>query len=189
METNNSNTKFRLGKLLYGEWLIPVIDYFRTLNKKEFFYEWTTPMLVAFLITFSYRFLGNAENALSKLRGILPDTLAILIGVTITCITVLVASSSKTIDLLKNTETKNRKISNKKINMYQWFLILFIYVLIVQISLLIFIFFSSYVLTVYKTSFVVFTSLFIMTFLLLHILLILIRNIANFYFIFFIETD
>lgn len=189
MSTNNNSSKFRLGKILYGEWLIPVIDYFRTLKKKEFYYEWVTPLLVAFFVSFSYRYLGNVETALSKLRDILPDTLAILIGFTITCITVLVASSSKTIDLLKITETNDRKISNKKVSMFQWFLILFIYVLVAQIFLLIFIFFSSYVLTIYKTTFLVYVSLFIKTFLILHILLILIRNITNFYFIFFIETD
>jgi hypothetical protein len=189
METNEKSSKFKIGKILYGEWLVPIVDYFRTLNKKEFFYEWVTPLIVAVLVAFSYRYLGNVEAALSKLRDILPDTLAILIGFTITCVTVLVASSGKTIDLLKNKETKNRKIGTKTISMYQWLLILFIYVLIAQISLLIFIFFSSYLLSVYKTVFLVYCILFIMTFLLLHILLILIRNTTNFYFIFFVDTN
>ncbi|MGG4549392.1 hypothetical protein ABER02_16645 [Rossellomorea marisflavi] len=189
MGTNDSSSRFKLGKLLYGEWLVPIVDYFRTLNKKEFYYEWVTPLLISFVIALSYEYLGNVEAALSKLRDILPDTLAILIGFTITCVTVLVASSGKTIDLLKNKKTDNRKIGKKTVSMYQWLLILFIYVLISQISLLIFIFFSSYLLSVYKTLYIIYATLFIMTFLLLHILLLLIRNTTNFYFIFFIDTN
>jgi hypothetical protein len=174
-----------LGKHIYGEWLVPIVDYFRTIKKKEATFEWIIPLVIAIIVSLTFYYLGNSTKAVLALRNLLPSTLAILIGFSITCITVLISSSNNNIEKLKERKTIERFIGKELISIYQWVLIIFVYVLIVQIALLIFIFFAGFVLHIFNVSFFLIIALFIKTFLISHILLILIRNTTNFYFIFF----
>lgn len=129
-----------IGAKFYGEWLIPVVDYYTTVKKNERNYEIIFPCLIAIGVIVVYYFLGDSLRALIKLRDILPNALAILIGFTISCITILVSSDNVTIRYLKETSTDGRIVREKLISMYQWMLITFVYILIVQVFLLAFIF-------------------------------------------------
>jgi hypothetical protein len=175
----------RLGNLLYGEWLVPIVDYFRTIKRKEVCFEWIVPLLASTLVITTFLILGDSVKAISKLRDILPNTLAILIGFTITSLTVLIASDNQNINRMKATQTNNRKIGNHIISLYQLLLINLVYVLFIQLFLLIFIFFVGFILHFFDYKFLVNTFLFIETFSILQILLLLIRTITNFYFVFY----
>ncbi|WJH31335.1 hypothetical protein N6H13_12735 [Paenibacillus sp. CC-CFT742] len=178
-----------IGAKIYGEWLIPIIDYYKTLKKNEKNYEIIFPLLIAVITTVVYFFFGDSLRALMKLRDILPNALAILIGFTISCITILVSSDNNTIKYLKETNSDNRVVRNKVISLYQWMLITFVYILIIQVFLLAFVFFVAFVLQLTKTNPFISIGLFIETYILLHILLLLIRNITNFYFVFFVRRS
>ncbi|WP_044481499.1 hypothetical protein [Paenibacillus antibioticophila] len=176
-----------IGAKFYGEWLIPVVDYYTTVKKNERNYEIIFPFLIAIVVIVVYYFFGDSLRALVKLRDILPNALAILIGFTISCITILVSSDNDTIRYLKETSSEGRIVRKKLISMYQWMLITFVYILIVQVFLLAFIFFVAFVLQMSKNNAFIATSLFVEVYFILNILLLLIRSITNFYFVFFVR--
>jgi hypothetical protein len=178
-----------IGAKIYGEWLIPVMDYYKTLKRNERNYEIISPLLIALIVTVIYYFYGDSLRALIKLRDILPNALAILIGFTISCVTILISSDNATINILKDTESDNRIVRNKLISMYQWMLITFVYILIVQVFLLAFIFFVAFVLQIHQSRVFLTCALLIKVYFILHILLLLIRNITNFYFVFFVRRN
>ena len=174
-----------MGKYVYGEWLVPIVDYYRILKKKEFNYEIIMPILIAVFVTGIYNHLGCVLPALLKLRDVLPASLAILIGFSITCITILITSNTNNIIEIKGKKTDSRIIGSETISIYQWFLVMFIYVLLMQIFLLLVVFFTAFALRVCSNDYFITALLFIEVFLTLHVLFILIRNISNFYFVFF----
>jgi hypothetical protein len=176
-----------IGKRIYGEWLVPVIDYYVTIKGNERNYEIILPLLIALISSSVYFIYGDSLRALMKLRDILPNTLAILIGFTISCITILVASDSSTINSLKTRDSDNRVVREKLISIYQWLLITFVYILIVQVFFLAFIFFVSFVLQIHRSIGFITIALVIEVYCILHILFLLIRNITNFYFVFFVN--
>lgn len=168
----------------YLEWFIPVIDYYQTLRKEERNYEIVLPFIIAIIVTGVYHSLGYTLPALLKLRDILPASLAILIGFSITCITILLSSNNGNVEDIKSKKT-DRIISGKEISIYQWILMMFVYVLLVQVFLLLMVFFTAFVLRVYSNCYFITGLLLIEVYLTLHILFILTRNITNFYFVFF----
>jgi hypothetical protein len=170
-----------IGKWIYGEWLIPIVDYLRTIKKNEAIYEIIIPLLISIIVTIICYLLGFSIQALGKLRDLLGTTLSILIGFTITCLTVLVTSNNDAIDKLKVKKTNFRIISSELITMYRWILIMFSYLLISQVILLIFIFLSAFINKVFNNYLLASILLFISIYLILHILLLLIRNITNLY--------
>jgi hypothetical protein len=176
-----------IGAKIYGEWLIPVVDYYKTIKRNERNFEIITPLFISIITTTIYFFYGDSLRALMKLRDILPNALAILIGFTISCITILVSSDNETIRILKTTDSDNRFVRNKLISMYQWMLINFVYILIIQVFLLTFIFFVAFVLQIHKSELFKNFSLVVEVYSILHILLLQIRNITNFYFVFFVR--
>ncbi|HAK72364.1 MAG TPA: hypothetical protein DCP36_00175 [Sporomusaceae bacterium] len=138
-----------LGKHLYGEWLIPIVDYYRTVKKNEVQYEIGIPCLVAVLSTYLYYENASLHPALMKLRDLMPNALAILIGFSITCITILLTSNNANIETIKQRKTA-RFIDGEPITVYQWVFIMFVYILIIQIFLLLFILFVAFVLRLYN---------------------------------------
>lgn len=176
-----------MGKIIYGEWLYPIVDYYATLKRNERNYEIILPLIVSGLSVLIYFLYGDSFRAIMKLRDILPNALAILIGFTISCVTILVSSDNATIKFLKDKLSNDRLVRNKIISMYQWMLITFVYILIVQVFLLTFIFFIAFILQIHQSQTFLSISLFIEVYTILHILLLLIRNITNFYFVFFVQ--
>lgn len=178
-----------MGKYIYGEWLVPVVDYYRVLKRKEGIYEIIVPLVISGIVSGIYGYLNCVLPALLKLRDVLPSSLAILIGFSITCITVLITSNNDNVLNIKQRHTDGRIIGGQEISIYQWFLVMFIYVLLVQIFLLLIVFFTAFSLRVYNREWFLIMQLFIEVSLFLHVMFILIRSISNFYFVFFKKSN
>jgi len=171
-----------LGKFIYIEFHIPIRDYLSILTWKEAFFDLIIPLIVAIV---SYCFIFNCANIdkLATFTGLVINFLAILIGFSITSLTILSSESGNSFETLKKYDSK-RNIGNKPITGYQLILITFICVILVEFITL------AYNLTYYLlwvngflTSYVR-IIIAINIFLMLHIIMLNIRNITNFFFIF-----
>lgn len=96
-------------KVLF-EWVKVIYCYFGTLKDHEKKVELILPAVVGGVVSGIYWNIEGTLAALLKLRDLLPTTLAILIGFTINCITILASSDSKNIEDLKNKLTDLRAI-------------------------------------------------------------------------------
>ena len=170
---------------MYFEWGYPIIDYFKTLKKNEKKIEIFLPIIISLIVGAIYFHLDLANIALSHLRNILPSTISILIGFSMTSLTIIVTSDNSSLKKLKEEYTDNRKIVSSVITLYQWLIIMYIHAIVIEIFLLIFIFFSAFSLQIIKISFLADILLFVQISLLLHIFLVLLRNVANMYFVFY----
>ncbi|TDS28033.1 hypothetical protein [Halanaerobium congolense] len=174
---------------MYFEWSYPIIDYFKTLKSNEKNTEIILPIIMSLMISIIYFYFNLSNTALSHLRNILPATISILIGFSMTSLTIIVTSNNDSIKTLKDEYTDNRKIVSSVITLYQWLIIMYIHAIISEIFLLIFIFFSAFLLQIGKIPYLADVLLFIQISLLLHIFLVLLRNVANMYFIFYKKED
>jgi len=95
-----------------------------------------------------------------------------------TGLTIIITSDNNAIRRIKNQFTKGRKIVRREITLYQWLVIMFIYTIIVEIFLLLFIFFSAFLIQVITFEVLAVVLLFIQVIFLLHIFLVLLRNMA-----------
>jgi len=181
----NGTKSIKKGVIIYFEWITPIRDYLKTLKKEKRNKELVLPVLISIIVTIVYSHLSLSLKALIGLRSILPSTISILIGFSITCLTIIVTSDNNSIKLLKEKNTDNRKITNYNVSLYQWLLIMFIHIIIVEILLLVLVFFTAFIVQIFKHFILQDILLFAQISLLIHILLVLIRNIANIYFIFY----
>lgn len=170
-----------VSKFFYLEFLIPLKDYFCSLSFKEFLFEWVIPLIVSIILFYTILPKINLTIILN-FNGYLINALAILIGFSITTITILSTSSNKNIDHLKEKKSA-RIIDGRKISLYQLVFINFSFVLFIEFfaiiyNLLFYLIFSASCLTDY--SHILFS---INIFIVSHIVLLNIRNIANFYLI------
>lgn len=171
-------------ELLYTEFIYPIKHYFSTIKRNELVFDILLPLIVA--IISGYAILKNQctitpTNA-SELFKTIIMLLSIFIGFTIASITILMTTRD---DRLK----KNiKRIKNTQINVYQLMNISFIFVLISEITTLIFNLVCVLLLSYKITLFYKYLNMatFINIFLLSHIFLLNIRNITNFYFIMFV---
>lgn len=170
---------------MYFEWITPIRDYFKTLKKEERNKELILPVLISITITILYSQLNLTSKALIELRSILPSSISILIGFSITCLTIIITSDNESMKLLKQKNTDGRRITNYNISLYQWLLIMFIHIIIVEILLLVLVFFTAFIIQIFKHFILQDILLFTQISLLIHIFLVLIRNIAYIYFIFY----
>ena len=95
------NTK-GLGKTIFMEWLIPIVDYFSSLRKNEINFEIFIPILVGVFSACLYGYLGKIKIALDALAELLPSAVSILIGFTVMYITLLLTSDAPAIDRLRD---------------------------------------------------------------------------------------
>jgi len=174
---------------MYFEWLIVLRDYFKTTKKNERRIEIISPIVVSLIVSIIYWWLNLSSVALIHLRSILPPTISILIGFSMTGLTIIITSDNNAIRRIKNQFTKGRKIVRREITLYQWLVIMFIYTIIVEIFLLLFIFFSAFLIQVITFEVLAVVLLFVQVLFLLHIFLVLLRNMAYIYFIFYNNTD
>lgn len=167
---------------LYLEFLIPIKDYFIVLKSHECIFDWGIPLIFS---TLSYFLCIKGLSLKNKIdfNGYVINFLAILIGFSITCITILFTSDSENVKQLRNSDTE-RKIGNKKINLFQLIFITFSFVLIMEFLTLVSI--LIYDLIYISEERHRFSSLFFVANILLlsNIIALNIRNISNFYFIF-----
>ena len=174
-----------IGNFIYLEYLLLFRDYIATLKKKEALSEIFLPFIIAIL---SYFFtLPNANiGKLSIFVGYVINFLAILIGFSITSVTILSSESGKRFEMLKKLQTE-RMIGGATITGHQLILITFIYVIVVEFftltyNLVYYLLWINGFLTSY-CKFIIAVNIF----LLLHIIMLNIRNITSFYFIYWKE--
>lgn len=168
---------------MYLHFTIPFKDYFCTLKFKEISFEWILPLILAYSFSF-YLVTEINYKDVTDFSGLVINVLAILIGFSLTCLTVLVTSSNPNIEQLKVTPSK-RKLGNKNINLHRLMLITFVFSIFMEIILMIL---NAVYLLIFKNGSSTFSPkvlLFINLFLLLNILFLTIRNITNLYFVFY----
>ncbi len=170
-----------LGRFLYLEFLFPILDYLKTLELREGTYDLGIPVYVTLILYFN---LAPITADQKSIIGSAIALLAILIGFSITSITVLSTSSGEAIKLLKEKKSK-RMISKKPISLFQLLHIGFTYALIIEILTLASILTFSVLLRCNVSSPLCSGLYFFNIFLLIHIILINLRNTTNFYFVLF----
>ena len=173
-----------MNKYIYLEFLTPIKDYITTLKQREFVFEWFVPFIVALLIYVCILKESSYTESIKQFNGYIITLLGILIGFSMTSVTLLVTSNSKNIERLQETLT-NRKVETQLINLYQLVLINFVFVLMIEIFTLLINLIFSLIDTVSdkpKEIWMYFYSINI--FLLLNIVLLSIRNTTNIYFVF-----
>lgn len=171
---------------IYTDWKYPIKHYWTVLKGPEKCYEIIAPIIISIICIIICWLYDGILPSILKLRDLLPSALSILIGFTITSITMLVSNESASIKVIKEKKTNDRTINGEVISLYQWLLILFIYVLIAQSGLLLLSFLSVIIARIVGNSCILLVVLGVETFFLLHIVFLLIRCISYIYFTYFI---
>ncbi|MFN5516056.1 MAG: hypothetical protein ACK5CA_15285 [Cyanobacteriota bacterium] len=173
-----------MNKYIYLEFLTPIKDYITTLKKREFVFEWFVPFIMALLIYVFFLEKGSYKESIKQLNGYIITFLGILIGFSMTSVTLLVTSNSKNIERLQGTQTE-RRVETQLINLYQLVLINFVFVLMMEIFTLLINLIFSLVDTVSNKPKEIWMYFYtVNVFLLLNIVLLSIRNTTNIYFVF-----
>lgn len=166
---------------MYLEFLLLTFDYFKTLNKKKIVYEWILPLLFALISALLFSKLDF--EVYSKFKDSSLDILGVLLGFSIAIITILVTGSGKNLEEIKNTFTEI-KINGKKISLYDLILINFSYSVIMEILLIVGCLILPIINKICEFSSNIKIVLYsVMVFIVLHILLLTLRNITDFYLI------
>jgi hypothetical protein len=118
---------------IYFEFLFPINDYLVTVKRREVIFDWIIPLLLSLLIYFFVLKGSTYTDSIKQLNGYIISLLGILIGFSITSITLLVTSSNKNVEELQSNPSYNRKIGAQVINLYQLILINFTFVLMVEV--------------------------------------------------------
>lgn len=171
-----------MGKYIYGQWLILVSHYCKTVKCNECIYEIIVPLIISLLVTYFYAVDGLTVKALLKLRELLPNALAVLIGFTIMCITLLATTESGNIEEIRNMKSE-RIIGTHRISIFKWLLVIFSYSLIVEVFLLIYIFFVAFIMGLIYNLYLFNAILALEVVLILHVLFLIVRSITSLYLI------
>lgn len=167
---------------MYLEFLILISDYLRTIKKRIFIFEWIFPFIIG-LSVFYLLHMGKSIDVTDTFKDNSINLLGILVGFSITIITILTTGQSKNLEEIKKTKTTT-KINGNAISIYRLLLINFTYSVVIEVFLII-IFLTYPIITqnieipkIYKL--IAFSTL---VFLIIHILLLTIRNLTDFYLI------
>ncbi len=176
-----------LKKLIYLEFLFPVKDYFLSVNLREGIFDWVVPLFVSSVLYFVV-IKNLSMQIILSIAGYYINVLAILIGFSITCLTVLTTSNNENIKDLREQRIE-RKIDGIKISLYRLILITFSFALCIELlslllNILYCLIYSTKNIRNYSKAFFSFNLM-----LLLAVIAINIRNIVNFYFIHFRKED
>ena len=166
---------------MYLEFLILISDYFQTLNRRLFIFEWLIPALFVISLYFLNRNMGLIPFKVFKENAL--DILGILLGFSIAIITIITTGSGKNLDEIKN-KTTQFTTNNKAVTLYELLLINFTYSVIVEIFIII----GCLTVPLISGFFQLTINCKLILYLLLvfgiiHILLLTMRNLTDFYFI------
>jgi hypothetical protein len=167
---------------MYLEFLLLIGDYFRTLGWRIWIFEW----LIPFGIGVAAYFLidkNNANELAIKFNDSAVALLGVLIGFSITVITILHTSNNKNIEEIKAFKTEY-KIGKQQLFLFHLILINLTYSVVLEVLCLV----CNLCLALFWDRLdnqVTTTLLCINLFFILHILLLNMRNITDFYFILF----
>jgi hypothetical protein len=167
---------------MYLEFLLLIADYFRTISKRVFIFEWLLPFIIGIGI-FLLLFFGSTTNATVVFKDNAINLLGILVGFSITIITILTTGQGQNLDEIKNKKT-NIKINKEQITLFRLLLINFTYSVIIEVSLIIIC--LIYPLLIENIKFnqnLKYVGFSVLVFLILHIMLLTMRNLTDFYLI------
>lgn len=170
-----------MNNFFYNEWKHVIFDYFKVIKRNERNFEILFPAVLSLLISMIYWYFDKTKIALIELSNLLPTVLAILIGFTITSLSVIVTSDNENIKMLKNYNSDERIVGGKIVSIYRLTLINFSYMLIALIVLLIIVLFTLFIVGIWDEFVVCFVMLLFQVYLTIHIFLLMIRNITTFY--------
>jgi hypothetical protein len=166
---------------MYLEFLLLIFDYFRTQNKRNIYFEVILPLILSLLIFGSIR-LNNSEICLDGHQGNFISLLGVLIGFSITAITLLITSNNENIENLKKHDS-GYSIGRNKLSLFDILVTNFSYLLVTEIFLVICNLFFPALNSFIGISFAAKLILFsIDCGILIHILLVNLRNICDLYF-------
>lgn len=173
-----------LSKIIYTEWLQPILHYYLTIKKNEAMFEIVIPVFISVVCSGIYNSFGKVEKALSAMAFLLPTAISILIGFTIMLITLLLTSGGESVDKIKKIAL-DKKLNKRPITLFQGLHIQFSHSLSSEIILLLIVFFYMFLNGVGWIGKAGIGFLFIESYLILNILLSILRGIANLYFSFY----
>lgn len=163
------------------EFLLLIWDYFRSLQKRNIIFELVIPFVASLIIFISIR-VNNSEKCLSDYRSNIISLVGVLIGFSITAITLLITSNNANIENLKKIKPKDKNGREIEFSLYHLLLTNFSYLIVIEILLisldLFFPAFNSMLNLSFTTRIVLFS---LNSFLLLHILLLNLRTISDLY--------
>lgn len=166
---------------MYIEFFILIFDYFKTLTKRIALFEVGLP----FLLVLSLFFL-NTDNEFVSYKAFKDNSLnilSVLLGFSITVITIITTGSGKNIEDIKSIKT-DFKIGNKQISLYELLIINFTYSVVIEILVIVgclsFPLFSSCISFNNLTKSLLYLGL---IYTIIHIMLLTIRNLTDFYLI------
>ncbi len=165
---------------MYREFIFLIFDYFKTIKKNVFYYEWVMPFIIGIMCFLSLKFHWLRTDYSLFINSSV-SLLGVLLGFSIMVITILTTSNNVNIENIKKTLT-DYIISNERISLYRLLLVNYSYLIIIEALVLVayfisLLFFSNFCHTVKLVLF----SLYVVS--IIHILLLTIRNITDFYFI------
>jgi hypothetical protein len=170
-----------VAKIFYFEYIHPIRDYFLTLRANEGLFDWGAPFLISLGI-YLYPLNLMDFDTIKTINGYAINLLAILVGFSITSLTILTANTSKNIEDLRDNYTK-RSLRGKPVSLYQLIILNFIFLLVMEFVSLLYSFGFLLLIKVgnlmdsYKEAFLL--SIYLIT----HVVFLNIRNVTNFYFI------
>lgn len=169
---------------VYLEFLLGPIEYFSTIKKHEFIYEWIIPLILG-VVTYILYNLVMVTNSV----GFIENLLSILIGFSVAALAIITTSSSKNIDKLKDEKLVDGNDTEflfkpdkqvKETDLYQLLIIQFLFVIGMEILLLIYNLIGQFILPyTYMKIFFAINVIFISS-----SILITLRAITNLSFVF-----
>ncbi|PKP23047.1 MAG: hypothetical protein CVU05_01330 [Bacteroidetes bacterium HGW-Bacteroidetes-21] len=167
---------------MYLEFLLLLSDYFKTLTKRLFIYELIIPAIIGVLI---YCLLKNGAvvSSCANFRNNSLTLLGVLVGFSITIITILTTGNSRNLEEIKNIKTKV-KIGSQEASLFRLLLINFTYSVVIEIFLIIVNLIYPLIADNYRMRIEIkYIGFSLIVFLIVHVLLLTIRNLTDFYMI------
>lgn len=166
---------------MYLEYILLIFDYFKTLTKRIFIFEWVLPLVVTLTILILNCKLEFSAYNTFKDNSI--NILGVLLGFSIAIITIITTGSGQNLENIKKKIT-GFKINKNALTLYDLILINFTYSVIVEIFIIVSCLtmpLISSVVSLSNNTKIAFYS--VLVFSVLHILLLTLRNLTDFYFI------
>ena len=143
-------------------------------------FEWGLTFLFSFIAYF-YLSIGGIQyqNNVNKLNSEILGTLSVLLGFSMASVTLLVTSSSTSINALKGKDS-DRRIVQKTVKMYQLILITFTFLMLVELlGMFLNISYSFFLDTLGDSFWKEFTCLNLL--IMAHVIFLNVRNLVNIY--------
>lgn len=161
------------------EYLLLIAEYFWIKGFKSFLWTWILPSMIGILIFCKSDFSIYSQNA-SSFHSNLISVLGILIGFTISTLTMLLTVNNTNIEEAK-IDFLEKNIFSKKVSLFDSVVISLAYVIIIQGFLLIFNFIYPIFISVSSLKGKMFFSINVSV--MIQIIIVIMRNVLDFYFI------